>query len=121
MSDPDDIDEVFRDIRCFAERSRKVTPVEDRAFAGMPQIDTDGPPVPEDELILGEDYVTYLVFADEHEMADFSISAEDDFIEVKTEDFTVKKEFGLRVDPDGPSTTYTNGILSVKLKRIAER
>jgi hypothetical protein len=119
-SDPDDIDEVLRDLRRFAEKAQ-VSPLDSNAFPGVPQIEGRCDFAPEDELILGDDYVTYLIFADEHEITDFSISTEGDCIEVKTVDFTLKKELGMRVDTDGADTTYSNGVLSVKLKRIGHR
>ncbi|MDA4136745.1 MAG: hypothetical protein OK449_07105 [Thaumarchaeota archaeon] len=121
MSDPDEIDEVFRDLRRFAERRSEYIAVDNSAFVGLPQIDTDDGFALEDELILGDDYVTYLIFADERKITDFSISMEEDWIEVKTVDFTVKKTLGMRVDPEDPSTSYANGVLSVKVKRLADR
>jgi hypothetical protein len=121
MSDSDDIDEVLRDLHRFAERRSKYIPLDDGAFGDVPQIEADGESGPEDELILGDDYVTYLIFAVEHEVADFSISADEDSIVVKTDDFTVKRELGMRVDPEYASTTYANGVLSVKLKRVGAR
>ena len=121
MSDPDDIDEVLRDLHRFAERRSKYIPLDDGAFGDVPQIEFDTESGPEDELILGDDYVTYLIFAVEHEITDFSISTEADSIVVKTDDFTVKRELGMRVDPEETSTTYSNGVLSVKLRRVDQR
>jgi len=121
MSDPDDIDEVLRDLDRFARRRPEYTPIDEAAFINIPQVETEDAFGPEDELIIGDDYVTYLIFAEEHEITDFVISTEEDSIEVKTNDFILKRELGMRVDPDGPSSTYTNGILSVKLKRITDR
>jgi hypothetical protein len=121
MSEPDDIDEVLRDLDRFAKRPSEYTPIDETAFNNIPQVETECDFGPEDELIIGDDYVTYLIFAEEHEITDFVISTEDDSIEVKTQDFTLKRELGMRVDPEEPSSTYANGILSVKLKRITDR
>jgi len=121
MSDPDDVDEVFRDLRRFAEKRSEDMPLDPNAFVDVPQIENDDGTGPEDELILGDDYVTYLIYADERQMADFSVSTEEDSIQVKTEDFTVKRALGLRINPEETSTTYTNGVLSVKLRRLGDR
>jgi hypothetical protein len=121
MSEPEDIDEVLHDLHRFAERRSEYTPLDKGAFVDIRQIETEDDSGPEDELILGDEYVTYLVFAEERQISDFSISTEDDYIEVKTDDFTVKRELRIRIDPEESSTTYANGVLSVKLKRIRER
>jgi hypothetical protein len=121
MSESDDVDEVLHDLYRFAERRSEYVPLDKSAFVGISQIETADGSVPEDELILGDDYVTYLIFAEERQISDFSVSTKDDCIEVKTDDFTMKRELGMRVDPEESSTTYANGVLSVKLKRIGER
>lgn len=121
MSDPDDIDEVLRDFHRFARRRVELPPIDEGAFEDVPQIEDDYVFAPEDELILGDDYVTYLVFAEAHEIDDFSISMEQDSIEVKTEDFILKKALGMRVEHEDPTATYSNGVLSVKLRRIGIR
>jgi HSP20 family molecular chaperone IbpA len=122
MSDPDDIDEVLRDLRRFSQTTPERFDIDDGAFECVPDIEAETPgDVPEDELILGDDYITYLVFAEERRIEDFYVSTAEDHIEVKTEDFTVKKELRTRVDRDEPQTTYTNGILSIRLRRLGDR
>lgn len=122
MSDPDDIDEVLRDLRRFSQMTPEKFEIGEGAFECVPDIEAEiTGDVPEDELILGDDFVTYLVFAQEHEIQDFCVSTEEDHIEVKTEGFTVKKRLNFRVDGGEPLTTYTNGVLSVKLRRLIER
>lgn len=122
MSAPDDIDEVLRDMRKFSQITPEKFRIDESAFECVPDIEADEfGDVPEDELILGDDYVTYLIFAEERQIEDFYVSTEADHIEVKTEDFIVKKALGLRVVGDEPLTTYANGVLSVRLRRLSER
>lgn len=122
MSVPDDIDEVLRDMRKFSQITPEKFRIDESAFECVPDIEAEETGVvPEDELILGDDYVTYLIFAEERQIEDFYVSTEADHIEVKTDEFTVKKDLGLRVMGDEPLTTYANGILSVRLRRLSER
>jgi hypothetical protein len=122
MSDPDDIDEVLRDMRKFSQVTPEKFPVDESAFECIPDIEADeAGGAPEDELILGDDYVTYLIFAEERQIDDFCVSTEADHIEVRTDDFTVKRALGLRVAGEEPVTTYANGVLSVRLRRLDER
>ncbi len=122
MSAPDDIDEVLRDLRRFSQITPEKFEIDESAFECVPDIEAEeAGEVPEDELILGDDYVTYLIFAEERQIEDFYVSTEGDRIEVKTDDFIVKKALGLRVVGEEPITTYANGVLSVKLRRLSER
>lgn len=121
MSDPDDIDEVLRDLRKFSQITPEKFEIDEDAFEGVPDIESETfGDIPEDELILGDDFVTYLVFTQERQIEDFMVSTEEDHIEVKTEDFTVKKRLKFRVDGSEVLTTYANGVLSVKLRRLSE-
>jgi hypothetical protein len=122
MSEPDDIDEVLRDLRKFSQTTPEKFRIDESAFECVPDIEAETiGDIPEDELILGDDYITYLIFAEDRRMEDFYVSTEADQIEVKTEDFTVKRTLGLRVMEEEPLTTYANGILSVRLRRLSER
>lgn len=120
MTESDDVDEVLRDLKRFAER-REVEKIDDEPFRELAQLEDDYQFSPDDELILGDDYVTYILFAEGRQLTDFSVSTGESELEVKTEDFTVKKELGFRVDPEDSTTTYSNGILSVRLRLFAER
>jgi hypothetical protein len=121
LSDPDDIDEVLRDFRRFTEREPEGPDVEESAFADMPQLETEDVNAPEDELILGDDYVTYLIFVKQRQIDDFLVFTEPERIEIKTDEFTVRKEFGTRVDHEDLRKTYANGVLSVRLRRLEAR
>lgn len=120
MSDPDDIDEVMRDFRRFTDGEPERLDVEESAFADVPQLETEDVNGPEDELILGGDYVTYLIFAGQRQIDDFLVFTGPDRIEVRTEDFTVRRDIGTRVDHEDPLKTYTNGVFSVRLRRLEE-
>ena len=120
MSDPEDFDEVLRDLHSFAEKRQGESKIDDLHFGDILQLEDDYQFSPEDELILGEDYVTYLLYADGNGVADFAVHTEESGLEVKTEHFVVKKELGLRVDPEDSTTTYSNGVLSVRLRLIAQ-
>jgi hypothetical protein len=122
MSDPDDVDEVLRDMRKFSQTTPEKFQVDESAFECIPDIEAEeAANAPEDELILGDDYITYLIFAEERQIEDFYVSTEADHIEVKTEDFTLKRALGLRVVGEEPLTTYANGVLSVRLRRLSGR
>ena len=121
MSDPDDIDEVFHGLGALGESEPEPIDIDDSAFPDVPQAEADDGTGPEDELIIGDDSVTYLVFADREGIDDFWVSAGDGFIEVRTDDFAVKKVLGLLVDAEEPLMSYSNGVLSVRLKRVGRR
>jgi hypothetical protein len=121
MSDHDDFDEVFRDFRRFVGPVSGSNPADEGVLANLPQIEADDEPEVDDELILGIEDVTYLLFAADRQLGDFAVSAREDELEVKTSDFTVRKPLGVRVDPTGAQTAYRNGVLSVKLKRSEVR
>ncbi len=121
MSDPDDIDEVFHGLGSLGESEPDPIDIDDGAFADVPQAEVDDGTGPEDELIIGDDSVTYLVFAEGEGIDDFWVSAEDGCIEVRTDDFAVKKVLGLLVDTQEASMSYSNGVLSVRLKRVGRR
>lgn len=120
MSDPEDFDEVLRNMSRFGE-TKDSEKIDDMPFRDLEQLEDDYRFSPEDELILGDDYITYLLFAEGRDLSDFSVMTGETGLEVKTEDFIVKKEIGMRVDPEDSTTTYRNGVLSVRLKLISER
>ena len=117
MSDDEDLEEIFRDFQRFVGPVSGSGPMGESVRADLPQLEgAEGADV-EDELILGTEDVTYLLFAADHELADFAVSAGEDELVVKTAEFTVRKRLGVRVDPAGASADYRNGVFSVKLKR----
>ncbi|MDA4122849.1 MAG: hypothetical protein OK456_06690 [Thaumarchaeota archaeon] len=113
----DDFDEVFRDFRRFVRREPDSTPIDEAVFVDIPQLEGPETNGLDDELILGTDDVTYLLFAADHEPEDFIVSAEEDELVVKTPGFTVRKLLEVKVDPDETDSSYRNGVFSVKLKR----
>lgn len=123
MSDPDDIDEVFRDLRRFAAGGKEPFDIDDDTFHDVPQLEpVEDENAPEDELILGGDYVTYLVYAEKGGVEDFLVVAEEDSIQVKTEDFSVRRTIESRVDPREPVRShYSNGVLSIRVKTLVRR
>jgi HSP20 family molecular chaperone IbpA len=116
LSDHDDFDEVFRDFHRFVGPVSGSGVIDESAMADLPQLDDESVEV-EDELILGSENVTYLLYAAGRELEDFSISAGEEELEVRTREFTVRKALGARVDPTGARASYRNGVLSVKMKR----
>ena len=122
MSDPDDFDEALRDLHRFSEKKKEApSKIEAAHFGDLSQLEDDYQFSPDEELILGDDYVTYLLFADGKEIADFDVHTEESGLEVKTEDFVVRKNLGMRIDPDDSTTTYANGVLSIRVRLIASR
>lgn len=70
-----------------------------------------------EELIVGKDYITYVLDARGYSKEDILVSVLDDEIEVKGPDFIVKKRLPERVAPETAVSTFRNGVLSVRVKR----
>jgi HSP20 family molecular chaperone IbpA len=121
MSDREGIDEVFRDLATFTGESLADPKLDDSAFGGMDQLECDTEPPVDDELILSEDYVTYIAYSAECDMENFSVSTVGSDIEVTAGDFKVRRLLLVRVDEEYVTAEYRNGVLSVRLRRIVER
>lgn len=121
MTDPDDFDEVLRDVGRFRERKPSEEKIDDMPFGDLEQMEDDYQFSPEDELIIGDDYATYILYADGTGVSDFTVHAEESGIEVKTDEFVVRKDLGIRVDPQHSTATYNNGVLSVRLRLVGDR
>lgn len=117
MSDYDEFDEIFHRLQRYGEPSSTEDAIGDDAFRGIPQLE-DAESALDDELIIGDDTITFLLFAKGNALGDFSVITREHALEVKTRKFSVKKELRFRVDAERPWTTYKNGVLSVKLKRL---
>ncbi len=114
MSDHDDFDEIFRDFHRFVGPVSGSGAIDESAMADLPQLEDEGTEV-DDELILGANDVTYLLHAPDRKLEEFSVSAGEEELEVRTREFTVRRALGVRVDPAGAKTSYRNGVFSVKL------
>jgi HSP20 family molecular chaperone IbpA len=71
----------------------------------------------EEELIVGRDYITYVLDARGYSKEDLLVSVLEDEIEVKGPDFIVKKRLPESVVPDTAVSTFRNGLLSVRVKK----
>ncbi len=121
MSDDEDFDEVFGDLSAFVGVVTPDPKVDDSAFGGIHQIEDGGSPLVDDELILGDDFVTYIINLPGRALEGFTLVAGESEIELTSGDFRVRKRLGVRVDGDDAITEYRNGVLSVRLRRLDER
>jgi hypothetical protein len=116
LSDHDEFDEVFGDYGKFVGHVSKTGEIDGSAMARLPQIEADEDGV-EDEVILGKKVVTYLLYASGRDLHDFTVTAREGEIEIKTSEFTLKKSLTATVDPATARATYRNGVLSLKVRR----
>ncbi len=121
MSDREGIDEVFRDLAAFAGVLPADPKFDGAVFGEMDQLEEDAAPPVDDELILAEDYVTYIAYCEGCDMERFSVSTVGSDIEVTAGDFRVRRLLLVRVDEEDVTAEYRNGVLSVRLRRIVER
>lgn len=121
MSDDEEIDEVFGDLAAFAGAIPPDPKLDGSAFGAVRQLEGPFTPFVDDELILGEDYVTYLLFASGLDADGFSLVTRDREIEVTTGDLKIRRALGVRVDVDDAEAECRNGVLSIRLRRICER
>jgi HSP20 family molecular chaperone IbpA len=70
-----------------------------------------------DEVIEGNDRITYVLNAPGYSRDDFRVSVLDDSVEVKTKDFLRRRGLGTTVEPETAETTYRNGVLSVTVRK----
>lgn len=120
MTDRDGFDEVFRDLSTFAGGTDSSGKLDDSAFGEMRQLEGCAAPLVDDELIVGEDFVTYLLYTPDFDLASFSLVSRDGDIEVTAGASTFRRTLDARVDAEDASAEYRNGVLSVKLRRIVE-
>lgn len=116
MSDRDDFDEIFRDFRRFVGPVSGAGPLGESIMDELTQLESEEIEV-DDELVLGNEEVTYLLFDPRRDLDDFEVSANEDELVVKTKEFVLRRRTGGRIEPSSKRTTYANGVLSVKLKR----
>jgi HSP20 family molecular chaperone IbpA len=73
---------------------------------------------PEDgEFIEGPERVTFILQAPGYWEEDLHVSLSDGALEVKAPDFSVRRQLPADVDTSSFQRRYTNGVLSVDLKR----
>ena len=75
----------------------------------------------DDEVIIGEDYVTYLVYSAWGGLEGLSVVALEDALEVTGGGRTLRRALGARVLEEDGRTDLRNGVLSLRLRRAAER
>jgi HSP20 family molecular chaperone IbpA len=121
LSEDEDFDEVFRDLSAFVGAILPSKKVEDSAFGDIRQLENDSAAFIDDELILGDAYVTYIIHLPGSDLEGFSVVTGEREIELTLGDYKVKKELGVRVDGDDVSAECRNGVLSVRLKRLDDR
>lgn len=121
MSEDEGFDEVFRDLSAFVGAILPGQKVEDSAFGDIRQLEIDSAVLIDDELILGDEYVTYIVHLPGSDLEGFSVVAGEREIELTLGDYKFRKELGVRVDSNNVGTERRNGILSVKLRRLDDR
>jgi hypothetical protein len=69
------------------------------------------------ELIVGKNYVTYLLSASQRNIKDFGVSVEAGRLKISFDGSEIVEILKVSVDPKSLVTTYRNGVLSVRLRR----
>ncbi len=110
LSEPFEFDEMFQEFVRLAEKLFEDA-LDPRSYS--PSVRTEAEP---DEVIAGEEWVTYLLNAPGYDREDFLVSVLDDSVEIKTKDFLRRRSLGTPVLPETAETTYRNGVLSVKVR-----
>lgn len=122
MTDNEGIREIFGDPKAFRVEPKPNPRLGAHAFLGLYQLeDWDAPPPLDDELIVGEDYVTYLLYEPNCDLTTLSVSAHEGYLEVTVGATTVRKEIGFRVDCERADFESSGGVVSIKLRRICPR
>jgi len=112
LSDIDDADELFRQMFRLMEQlmvgqsSRVRTPATEAADRR------------DDELIEGDDEVTYLLHLPSEEGEPTEVSVSEDAIEVTGSGMHKKRSLPSRVDPKSAKKEFRNGILSVRMRKV---
>jgi HSP20 family molecular chaperone IbpA len=111
LSEPYEFDEIFQEFVRMAEQLFESTLApRDYSADARPESEPD-------EVIAGNDRITYLLNAPGYNRDDFLVSVLDDSVEVKTKDFLRRRVFGTTVEPETAETTYRNGVLSVTVRK----
>jgi HSP20 family molecular chaperone IbpA len=121
LNEDEGFDEVFRDLSAFVGEILPDPKVDGSAFGDIRQIEDEDVPSIDDELILGDEYVTYIVHLPGSDLEGFALVVGEREIELTAGDFRVRKVLGVRVDSDPVEAEHKNGVLSVKLRRLDDR
>jgi hypothetical protein len=122
LTDKEGFREIFGDPAVFRVEPRPNPRLGSYAFLGLYQLESwDAPPPLDDELIIGEEFVTYLLYEPNCDMTTLSVSAHEGYLEVTVGATTVRKEIGFRVDCERADFESSGGIVSIKLRRISSR
>lgn len=112
MSESDDFDDMMDDLLELAERLLEQP-------RGMALSQSPARVEPEDtgEVIEGRDRVTYILHVPGYAEEQLRVDVRDREIEVATPDFTKRVPLRSRVDPATATKRFTNGVLSVSVRR----
>jgi hypothetical protein len=122
LTDKEGIREIFGDPVAFRAEPRPNPRLGSYAFPGLYQLeDWDSPPPLDDELIVGEDYVTYLLYEPNCDLKTLSVSAHEGCLEVTVGAVTIRKAISFRVDCERADFESSGGVVSIKLRRVNPR
>jgi hypothetical protein len=128
LTDRDGFVEVFEDLPKFvAALSRaRSDPVrgpmgDDRIFGRLTQLEPYVSTELNDELIIGDDYVTYLIYSPVCDPSELLVFSRDGGIEVRAGELTTWKPLQVPVDGEDAEAELRNGVLSVKLRILEDR
>ncbi len=122
MTDNEGFREIFGDPGVFRVEPKPNPRLGAYAFPGLHQLeDWDEPPPLDDELIIGEEFVTYLLYEPNCDISAISLVARDGFIDITIGGTTVRKACCVRVDAERADFERASGVVSVKLRRICDR
>ena len=121
MTELEGFREIYGDQWTFKVAPEPPPRLGNYAFHGLDQIEEVEPSELDDELIIGEEFVTYLLYKPDCVPESFSLVAHEGYIEIVAGEMTVKKNLEVKVDSEVPEVEYGGGVLSVKLRRILGR
>jgi len=110
LSESDDFERIFEEMISMTERLLNGKMAESGIIA-MPER------VQRDELLVGDDSLTYILEAPGYEKDELAVSVSPHDISVRRRDLETEKMFPVSVDPSSAKIGYNNGVLSVRVRR----
>jgi hypothetical protein len=122
----DSFDDVFGDLASFARKPGAPVGLPAEAFGALGSAEEgegggDEDADLDDEVIVGEEYVTYLVYSARSGLERLSVVVLEDALEVTGGGRTLRRALGARVLDEDGRADLRNGVLSLRLRRVAER
>jgi len=110
LSESDDFDRIFEEMISMTERLLNGNMAGSSIIAKPERLQRD-------ELMVGDDSLTYILEAPGYEKDELGVSVSSCDISVRGRDLETKKTFPVSVDPSSAKIGYNNGVLSVRVRR----